>query len=106
MAETLGKLMDFNIWNENQSRNKIWKSSLSAHVDFFPNLDKNTGLSIWNQFGTDLVIKLFGNLEVWVKNKYCWYPLFYHQIFNLLCNCILSSNQVSGEEYEELTCTI
>jgi len=37
MADKWGKSMDLGIWNENRSRNEIWKNnSLSGYVDFFP----------------------------------------------------------------------
>jgi len=60
--------MDLSIWNENWSRDEIWKNNnLSKHVDSFLNLDRKvTGLGIWKQFGTDLVIPniwLFGHLD-------------------------------------------
>jgi hypothetical protein len=67
MAEMWRKWMEFGIWNKNQSRNKIWeKSACPALLTFFQILDKNTGLGIWNWFGTDLAIPniwVFGHLD-------------------------------------------
>jgi len=70
MAEIGGKTMDLSIWNENRSRNEIWKNnSLSGHVDFFPKFkQKNHRFGhlepIWDGFGRSKYLVIWG---VWAK---------------------------------------